>query len=153
MGNYIQWIRERIGHEPIFLNFAAAFILDEAGRILLQKRGDKHSWGLPGGALELGESAEEAVIREVLEETGLHVKVESFVGVYTRYFQEYPNGDQAQSIALFFACSIVSGELCIDHDETLDLQFFRPTEAPVLFNQQSQDALNDFIQGKRGICR
>ena len=37
MGNYIQWIRERVGHERIFLNFAAAFILDDAGRILLQK--------------------------------------------------------------------------------------------------------------------
>lgn len=152
MDNYIQWIRERVGHEPIFLNFAAAFVLDENGKILLQKRGDKDAWGLPGGALELGESAKDAVLREVWEETGLRVKIESFVGVYTQYFQEYPNGDRAQSIAFFFACSIVSGELHIDHDETLDLQFFTLAEAPALFNQQSRDAFADFLQGKRGIC-
>jgi mutator protein MutT len=153
MGDYIQWIRERVGHERIFLNFAAAFILNETGELLLQKRGDNHAWGLPGGALELGESAEEAVIREVLEETGLQVKVESFLGIYTHYFEEYPNGDQAQTIAIFFICSILGGELHIDYDETLDIQFFQPTDAPLLFNQQSRDAFTDFMQGKRGIYR
>ncbi len=153
MSNYIQWIREQVGHEQIFLNFAAAFILNERGEILLQKRGDMHAWGLPGGALELGESAEDAMRREVFEETGLRVKVEAFLGAYTRYFQEYPNGDRAQSIAFFFICSIVSGELHIDHDETLDLRFFSPTEAPVLFNQQSRDAFTDFVRGRRGICQ
>lgn len=153
MGDYIRWIRERVGREPIFLNFAAAFILNDQGQILLQKRSDAHAWGLPGGAMELGESAEQAMKREVLEETGLHVEAESFLGVYTRYFQEYPSGDQVQSIALFFICSIVDGELAADNDETLDLQFFPLKEAPVLFNQQSQDAFADFLQGKRGICR
>jgi mutator protein MutT len=142
-----------VGHERVFLNFAAAFILNEQGELLLHKRTDKHAWGLPGGALELGESAEEAVIREVLEETGLQVKVDAFVGVYTRYFEEYPSGDQAQSIALFFVCSIVGGALSTQNEETLDLQFFPPAEAPCLFNQQSRDALADFLQRKRGICR
>jgi 8-oxo-dGTP pyrophosphatase MutT (NUDIX family) len=153
MGNYIQWIREQVGHEPIFLNFAAAFILNERGEVLLQKRGDMRAWGLPGGALELGESAEEAMLREVFEETGLRVNVEAFLGAYTRYFQEYPNGDRVQSIAFFFVCTIVSGKLRIDHDETLDLQFFSLAEAPALFNQQSRDAFADFIQGRSGICR
>jgi 8-oxo-dGTP pyrophosphatase MutT (NUDIX family) len=153
MGNYIQWIRERVGHEPIFLNFAAAFILNERGEVLLQKRGDMHAWGLPGGALELGESAEDAMLREVFEETGLRVKVEAFLGAYTRHFQAYPNGDRAQSIAFFFVCSIVSGKLQVDHDETLDLQFFSLAEAPVLFNQQSRDAFDDFVCGRRGICK
>lgn len=153
MSNYIQWIRERVGHEPIILNFAAAFILNERGEMLLQKRGDMHAWGLPGGALELGESAEDAMRREVLEETGLQVKVEEFVGAYTQHFQEYPNGDRAQSIAFFFVCSIVSGELRIDHEETLDLRFFSPAEAPVLFNQQSQEAFTDFVRGRRGVCQ
>jgi mutator protein MutT len=154
MANYIGWIREKIGHEPIILNFAAAFILNERGEILLQNRGDSSGWGLPGGAIELGESAEDAMRREVFEETGLHVKVEDFLGVYTRYLHEYPNGDQAQSIAFFFICSIESGTLhVVDHSETLELQFFAPENAPRLFNQQSQEALNDFILGKRGVCR
>jgi mutator protein MutT len=153
MANYIKWIRDQVGHQPIILNFAAAFILNEQGEILLQERGDGSGWSLPGGAIELGESAEDAMHREVFEETGLQVKVESFLGVYTRFFNEYPNGDQAQSIAIFFICSIESGTLHIDHDETTDLQFFPPEHAPLLFNEQSQEALRDFMQGKRGICR
>lgn len=153
MGDYIQWIRERVGHEPIFLNFATAFIFNETGQILLQKRGDKHAWGLPGGALELGESAEEAVRREVLEETGLQIHVDSLFGIYTRYFDEYPNGDQAQPIAIFFLCSIVDGELSIDNDETLDLQFFEITDTPPLFNQQQRDAFADFLAKKHGVFR
>ena len=124
--NYIGWIRERVGHEPIFLNFAAAFILNEQGQILLQKRSDAHAWGLPGGAMELGESAEKAMLREVKEETGLVVQVDSFLGVYTNYFHRYPNGDQAQTIALFFICSIIGGHLQSNQDETLDLRFFAP---------------------------
>lgn len=151
--NYIGWIREKVGHDPIFLNFAAAFVLNEHGEILLQKRSDANAWGLPGGAMELGESAERAMLREVAEETGLLVKVESFLGVYTNYFHCYPNGDQAQTIAIFFVCSIVGGDLQSDHHETLDLRFFALQDAPVLFNQQSRDALADFLGGKRGIYR
>lgn len=152
MADYIRWIRERVGHDPIFLNFAAAFVLNERDEILLQKRSDAVAWGLPGGAIELGESAEQAVLREVKEETGLQVKVDDFLGVYTSHFHTYPNGDQAQTIAIFFICSIVSGHLQIDQEETLDLQFFPIADAPELFNQQSRDAFADFIAGKRGIC-
>lgn len=93
------------------------------------------------------------MVREVFEETGLQIKVEDFLGTYTRYFEAYPNGDQAQSIAQFFMCSISGGALSAENEETLELQFFAPTEAPVLFNQQSRDAFADFLQGKRGICR
>ncbi|CAM3718823.1 NUDIX domain-containing protein [Marinicrinis lubricantis] len=65
--DYISWIRSRVGHNRIFLNFAGAIIANEAGEVLLQRRRDKGAWGFPGGAMELGESAEETAIREVLE--------------------------------------------------------------------------------------
>lgn len=48
MSDYIRWIRGKVGHERIFLNFAAAFVLNAKGEVLLQKRADKHAWGLPG---------------------------------------------------------------------------------------------------------
>jgi len=151
--DYIRWIRSKVGHDRIFLNFSTAIVLNEEREVLLQMRGDKHAWGLPGGALELGESAEEAVIREVYEETGLHIKVEYFQGVYTRYSDDYPNGDQAQPIAFVFVCSICGGTLSIDGEETLDLRFFPVTAAPPLFNQQQRDAFADFLHGRRGISR
>jgi len=48
----------------------SAVVTDSKGNILLHKRSDNFLWSLPGGAMELGESVEQAVIREVKEETG-----------------------------------------------------------------------------------
>ena len=56
--------------------------------------------------MEIGESAAETAIREIKEETGYDVEINELVGVYTKYFQTYPNGDKAQSIVIVFTCSI-----------------------------------------------
>lgn len=70
-----------VGHEPQILNFAGRILVNEKNEILLQKRSDFNLWGLPGGAIEFGESAEEACVREFWEETGLKVKVKSLLEV------------------------------------------------------------------------
>ena len=60
-----------------------AVVLDDAGRLLLVRRGREPSrglWSLPGGRIEPGEAGPDAVAREVLEETGLHVHVGEPVG-------------------------------------------------------------------------
>lgn len=62
------------------------------------------------GAMEIGESAAETAIREIKEETGYDVEINELIGVYTKYFQSYPNGDKAQSIVMCFSCSIVGGD-------------------------------------------
>ncbi|WP_399555390.1 NUDIX domain-containing protein [uncultured Streptococcus sp.] len=56
-------IRKKVGKDKIFLNFTSG-ILHNSGKILLQRRADRGTWGLPGGAIELGESAAEALMRE-----------------------------------------------------------------------------------------
>lgn len=153
MPNYIRWIRSRIGHENIFLNFSGACIVNEKGQVLLQKRGDFNAWGFPGGALELGESAEEALIREVREETGLTVRVEKFIGAYTKYFARYPNGDESQTILFAFLCTPVGGKLFADGKETKELAYFDKESIPELFNEQHTDILHDYLSGASGVCR
>ncbi len=146
--NYIEFIRSKVGHERIFLNCVAAAILNDAGEVLLQKRADRHTWGFPGGVMELGESFSAAVKREVKEETGLNVDITRLLGVYSDYFDEYPNGDKAQPIVIFFLCKIKSGELTVDYDETLELKFFGKEEMPTLVNQQHIDMFHDlFAEG------
>jgi 8-oxo-dGTP pyrophosphatase MutT (NUDIX family) len=62
---------------------AAAVITDEGGRVLLVKHTyGRLNWELPGGGAEANESAAETAVREVREETGLHVVVERLAGVY-----------------------------------------------------------------------
>ncbi len=152
MSSYIGWLRDRIGPDPIQLNFAAVCIRD-GNRVLLQRRGDNDAWGFPGGSIELWESAEEAAIREAAEETGLAIKVDGLLGVYSKYQHVYPSGDIAQPITIFFCGVPIGGQLRGDGVETLDLRYFTLDEMPPLFNQQHRDALNDLAAGRRGVYR
>lgn len=75
---------ERIGAEARLSVGCSAIVYDDAGeKILLTRRTDNGQWCLPGGAMEAGESLSEACIREVFEETGLHVRVLRLIGVYS----------------------------------------------------------------------
>lgn len=150
---YIKWLRDKVGHECVILNFAGACIRDEHGRFLLQKRGDNQLWGFPGGMMEVGESAAETAVREVKEETGLDIRVQNMIGYYSKYFHEYPNGDKAQTIFVFFDCSILGGEIEVDGTETLDLKFFHVEDLPPLFHQQHIDALDDLLHNRKGVYR
>lgn len=60
----------------------AGVVVDENDRVLVIRRDDNGHWEAPGGVLELGESFEAGVQREVLEETGLKISVERLTGVY-----------------------------------------------------------------------
>ena len=147
--DYIQNIRKKVGKEKIILNFTCG-ILSQSGKILLQKRADKGTWGLPGGAIELGESALEALVREFYEETGINVRVEKLLNVYTKYSDSYPNGDEAQVITMLY---LVSSETSIStnfytSDETLKLGFFdyREIQNITIVNQQHRDMINDFFE-------
>jgi mutator protein MutT len=81
---YLARLRECVGHAPLLAQAAAACIRDEQGRILLLRRSDGDNlWGFPGGWMELGERAAEAVMREVREETGLEVEPVALIGVYS----------------------------------------------------------------------
>lgn len=151
--DYARWIRSRIGNDRLILNYAGCVIFNDQGQILLQKRRDKELWGFMGGIIELGESASEAAIREVFEESGLVVKIEKLLGIYTKYFDEYQNGDKTQPIIHMFIAKTVGGSLIVENDETMELKYFDLNNVPELFNQQHNDILNDVIQGNIGVFR
>ncbi|AEB30873.1 putative NTP pyrophosphohydrolase [Carnobacterium sp. 17-4] len=151
--DYIPWIRNYIGNQEIILNFSGGIITNQKKEILLQLRSDKKLWGLPGGAVEKGESVEQTAIREVLEETALHVEVVALLGVYSNYFDTYPNGDKAQTITTMFIFKLVEGNLSLENSETLDLGFFSRTNLPEIANQQHRDAIKDYFSGDLGFYR
>ena len=147
--DYVRWLRSKVGHEKIILVFAGGCIFDLDGKVLLQRRGDSHQWGFPGGAIELGETPEMAAIRETKEETGLDVKVTDLIGIYTDCNMEYPNGDKAHSICIFYELEAIGGELQCDELETVDLRYFGLDEMPQLFCKQHEEAKNDLLRRRK----
>jgi ADP-ribose pyrophosphatase YjhB (NUDIX family) len=131
---YFQFIRQYIGQAEYIMPAAAGFVQNEAGQILLQRRGDTGRWGLPGGAVELGERVDETVISEVFEETGLHVEPTRLIGIYSdeRYRITYPHGDKVKIVSTLLACHVVGGQLQADGHESLEVRFFPPHELPPL---------------------
>jgi 8-oxo-dGTP diphosphatase len=81
-----------------------AAVRDGAGRLLLVRRIDDGNWELPGGHIEVGESAVEALAREVAEESGITVEVTGIAGVYSdpTHVLEDPGGIAHQQLAICF---------------------------------------------------
>ncbi|GGS97385.1 NUDIX hydrolase [Streptomyces toxytricini] len=79
----------------------AGAVVREDGRLLAIQRADNGTWELPGGVLELTESPEDGVRREVLEETGIHVAVDELTGVYKNTTRGV--------VALVFRCKPTGG--------------------------------------------
>jgi 8-oxo-dGTP pyrophosphatase MutT (NUDIX family) len=111
----------------------SAVIVDERGRVLLQQRTDNGRWGLPGGAVEFGESVVEALRREVMEETGLTVEVGRLIGVYSHpdvhQIITYPDGNVLHFVSTCFECRPTGGTLTLG-DETCGLAWFTPPGWP-----------------------
>ena len=79
----------------------AGVVIDADGRVLVIKRRDNGQWEAPGGILELDETLEQGVQREVKEETGIQVTVNGLTGVYKNMNRGI--------VALVYRCSIAAG--------------------------------------------
>ncbi|MBC6973312.1 NUDIX domain-containing protein [Bacillus sp. Xin] len=130
ISTFYKQIREKLGSDLIFMPSVAAVIKNELGEILFQYPGGKF-WSLPAGAIEPGETPEEAVVREVWEETGLRVQIKGIKGVYggEDFRHTYSNGDQVEYIVVVFECE---GELTAIDGESLKLQYFSAYKRPKL---------------------
>jgi len=86
------------------IGFGVSGIVIKNGNFLVTQRNDTKAWTLPGGGLENGESPEDAVKREVKEETGLEIEPLSLTGIYVR--NKWRN-----NLLFVYKCKIVSGAL------------------------------------------
>ena len=93
---------------------ACALVVDDADRLLLVRRAapvQRGKWDLPGGFLEEGEHPEDAVRREVREETGLDVELTSFHGVWMDWYADDPDDQHAPStLNLYWLARPTGGE-------------------------------------------
>ena len=116
-------------------------IIRVSGGIVLIKRKNKPlGWALPGGFIDRGESAEDAARREAREETGLEIRLEGLINVYS-----YP---EHTPVLLVYAATIVGGRMHAA-DECLEVGTFRQAEIPwdKLAFRSTRDSLRDYFTG------
>lgn len=149
---YIMDLRKELPnpHRPLIMCSAGVIIIDNLGRILLQLRTDNNKWGLPGGSLELGESFQEAAIREAYEEVGLKVKSLELFNVYSGEccYNKYPNGDEIYNASSIFVTAEYEGDVVLDDEESANAIFFYKHEIPSLENINPPDrvVIKDIIE-------
>jgi ADP-ribose pyrophosphatase YjhB (NUDIX family) len=110
-----------------------AIVRDDAGRVLLIHKTDNNLWALPGGGHEIGESIVDTVVREVKEETGYDVEVETITGTYTNpgHVMAYDDGEVRQQFSIAFRARLIGGDAQTS-SESSEVVWARPEEIDAL---------------------
>ena len=151
--NYIMDLRRKIGHEVIMTVGCGVLIENEKGQLLLQKRSDTGQWCVPGGAMEIGETYEEAAKREIREEVGIEVSDLSLYGLYsgTDRLIHYPNDDEVYSLSVIFHAKSYTGSISDTDSEVMEHRFFSKENIPDnLFIPDARPIL-DWVSGHEGV--
>lgn len=125
---FIVKLREKIGHDPLWLVGVTAYVEDGEGRVLLGRRADTGEWALVYGINEPGEEPADTVVREVKEETGVDVVPTALAGVKaSSRLVVYANGDQTRYLDLLFVCRLSEGgcgDPSVSDEESLEVGWF-----------------------------
>ncbi|HEY3559510.1 MAG TPA: NUDIX domain-containing protein [Kribbella sp.] len=133
---FILDLREKIGHDLLWLTGLSAVVLNDQGEVLLVKRADNGRWSLIGGILEPGEEPAVAVVREIQEETAVEAKVDRLLSIEATPPAAYPNGDRVQFLDLCFRCHPLGGEARVNDDESTDVRWWPLDALPDLTDQE-----------------
>lgn len=125
------------------LEIVQGVVRDERGRVLLSVRSDLQGWELPGGTPNPGEALEDALRRELREETGLEVALEEPVGAYVR------TGFRPHT-AFVYRCRPAGGTLRPSR-ETPRLGWFEPSSLPATLFPWYHAPLEDALAGRTGV--
>lgn len=147
LGDYIGDLRKYIGTKPIIMCGANVILLNEKDDILLHHRIDRDWWGLPGGAMELGESLEQTASREVFEEVGLVCGKMRLFNVYSgeELYYKYPDGNEVYNVTATYLCKDYSGEIIVDPSEGRDAKFFSLTDIPSNLSSTIKPIVEEFV--------
>lgn len=130
--DFIRTLRASAGNQLLWLPGVTALVLDDEGRVLLNRRSDNGKWSLIGGIPDPGEQPAACAVREVHEETAVRCVAERVVLVQALEPVRYDNGDVCQYMDTTFYCRAVGGEARVNDDESLDVGWFSLDALPDL---------------------
>ena len=130
---FIVSLRQKIGHDMLWLPGVSIVVVDEAGRILLGRRADNGRWAVVSGIPEPGEQPAVAIRRECLEETGVDAEVLAVAGVGADKPFAFPNGDNCVFMDINFVGRARPDAASRAHaadDESTHVGWFEPNALP-----------------------
>ncbi len=115
-------------NRPMTLGVSA--LIEQDGRLLLERRSDNGQWSLIGGGVESDESLDQALRREVLEETGLTVTSYTLFGTFSdpTRIARFASGDVIRVVVLVYCVEVEDFSTLACSHESLELGFFTPAE-------------------------
>lgn len=132
----------------------AAVIFNDKGEVLLQKRKDVDQWCIISGHVEFGETVEDAMLREIKEETDCNANITRFIGVYSSpASQTYHYSNRSvQYVTSYFEASI-NGDIPagFSNNETTAIQFFDPAELPADMALINPNWLSDALDKSENV--
>jgi ADP-ribose pyrophosphatase YjhB (NUDIX family) len=120
---------EQTGYATPKVDVRGAVFREDGCILLVREVADSGRWSLPGGWAEVNQSPREAVVREVLEESGFAVTVRKLVAIYDRARHPHLPPRPFHIYKLFFVCDIVGGAAQTS-SETSEVAFFAEDEIP-----------------------
>lgn len=137
MSEYMRELRARVGSRLLEVPSVSVLCFDERGRVLLVNHADARAWTTPGGAVEPEEVPSDAAVREMWEETGLHVELVRVIGIYggPEFSTSYRNGDRVSFVMIVFEGRRLAGTPRPDGLETLEVGWFARDEIAGLQTQ------------------
>lgn len=107
---------KQVPKEKLAFRPSAYAIIVNDGKVLLLNTTHTGTYSLPGGGIEIGETIEEALKREVREETSLEIEIVSFYRFEEQFFYYDPADAAFHSFLFFYICRPRTVEICQDHE-------------------------------------
>ncbi len=127
--DFVVDLRRMVGTTELWLPAVTAVVV-RGEDVLLVQRSDNHRWTPVTGILDPGEEPAVGAAREVLEETGVHARVERLASTSAVRGVVHENGDLASYLDLTFVCTWVAGEPYAADDESIDARWCHRDRLP-----------------------
>jgi len=144
--SYLTYVTEKLQAGPY--TTVDAIIEIEEGIVVIERSNPPFGLALPGGFVDYGESLEDAVKREVKEETGLDIKLNGILGIYIRPSRHNP---ELTVNKIVFRASVIGGKINFPKNELLDVKWFDPHDVLVMNDSQLRGIrkeVEDFVKNK-----